>query len=260
MEVAAKPFATEAGHWYRPDGTPAYTTIGKNGQERPTTLRDARKHGWLPSVTTIMQAAAKPGLERWKAEQVLMAALTLPRGEGEAEKDWIGRVWEDSREQARLAAEKGTAIHGAIEKYLRGEPPVAELWPFVSGAMKAIEPLYLSFTRPERSFASTFGYGGKTDLVGVDPAMAPFVLDFKGKDGDLTDVRLYDEHFMQLAAYAHGLDIPDARLGIVFVSRTEPGTALLKMVDPEDAERGWRMFLALLSYWQAAHDYRPGSR
>lgn len=253
-------YASEQGHYYKPDGTPAYMTVGANGKERPTTLRDARKHGLLPSVTTIIRTAASPGLERWKAEQVLLAGLTLPRREGEPEKDWIGRVWEDSREQGRLAAEKGTEIHAAIEKHLRGEPVDPAMQPYVAGSMKAIEPLNLTNIRPERSFASRLGYGGKTDLVGVDAGMVPHVLDFKGKDGDLTDVRLYYEHPMQLAAYAHGLGLEDARLGIVFVSRTEPGTALLKMVAPEDAERGWQMFLALLSYWQAAHDYRPGSR
>jgi hypothetical protein len=52
----------ENGHFYTKDGHPAYTTIGKTG-ERPTTLRDARKLGLLPSVTTINGMLSKAGLD-----------------------------------------------------------------------------------------------------------------------------------------------------------------------------------------------------
>lgn len=253
MEVTGgkEAWATSAGHWYTQAGAPAYTVIGKNGKERPTTLRDARQSGLVPSVTTIIRQAASPGLERWKAEQVLMAALTLARKPDEPEAAWISRVWDDSREQAAKAAERGTAIHGAIERHFRGEPVPEELQPFVDGALKAIATLNLSAITPERSFAHPFGYGGKIDLAAPEA-----ILDFKGKDGDLSDVRLYDEHLMQLGAYRHGLG-SGAPVGIVFVSRTIPGIARLMMVEPPEAERGFRMFSALLNFWQAKNDYHP---
>jgi hypothetical protein len=76
MLIKEKP--SESGHWYKKDGSPAYTTIGKTG-ERATTLRDARKLGLLPSVTTINGMLSKAGLDTWKQQQVLLAALTLPR-------------------------------------------------------------------------------------------------------------------------------------------------------------------------------------
>lgn len=249
-------WATESLRWYTKTGEPVGTVTAQNGAQRTPTLRDARKHGWLPSVTTIIRQAAAPGLERWKAEQVLLAALTLRRDPGEPEKDYIARVWQDSREQARHAAERGTEIHAGIEKHFRGEPVPGHLNRYVNGVVMALAPLNLTEIRTERSFASKHGFGGKTDLV-AETEDGPVVIDFKGKDGDLTDVKLYDEHLMQLAGYEHGLKMEGARLGIVFVSRTHPGTALLKMVEPEDAKRGWSMFLALLMYWQAANDYIP---
>ena len=104
---------SESCHYYDRNGEPRHTVVGKNGVERNSNLGDARKHGWLPSVTTIMQAAAKPGLERWKATQLMMAALTLPRQDGEAEPTWIDRVITDSKEQAKQAAKRGEAIHAA---------------------------------------------------------------------------------------------------------------------------------------------------
>ena len=61
-------WASESGHWYdSATGEPRYTIIGANGVERPTTLRDARVHKLVPSVTTITACAARFQLEKWKA-------------------------------------------------------------------------------------------------------------------------------------------------------------------------------------------------
>ena len=75
--------ASQGQHWYDRDGTPRYEVRAKDGSMRPATLRDARKFGWYPGVTSIIKCAAAPGLERWKAEQTILSALTLPRSEGE---------------------------------------------------------------------------------------------------------------------------------------------------------------------------------
>lgn len=245
-------WATQAGHWYKPDGSPAYTVIGKNGKERPTTVKDAREHGWLPSVTSILRSAAAPALNRWQAEQLLMAGLTLPRNPDESEKSWISRVWQDSAEQGKKAAEHGTRIHGAIEGHFLGKQPDEDMWDYVKGATEVIaEEFGVQAWKPEKSFANTQrGFGGKIDLHA-----SGIVLDFKGKDGDLVDVACYDEHYMQLAAYATGMNMPleHAECGIVFVSRTHPGTVRLVMHTPEQIERGWKMFSGLLDYWKAAH-------
>ena len=242
--------ASEAGHWYTQEGTPAYTMIGKNGQERNTTLRDARTMNLVPSVTTIIRCASAFGLERWKAEQVLMAGLTLPRLDGEDEKAWIGRVWDDSKEQGKKAAERGTAIHAAIEGSFQGLTPPDEFKPYVDGALEVIKALGKQDWQPEKSFASTLGYGGKVDLHSPE-----VVLDFKTKDGDLSEVKCWDEHYMQVAAYDAGLrKVPDlGRCGIVFVSRTHPGVARLIMHSEVETARGWEMFTHLLAYWKAAN-------
>src|SRR4029077_3837007 len=94
------------------------------GSMRPTTLADARKLDLVPSVTHVLQCASKPGLEAWKATQLLQAALTLPKKEDESLDDYAKRVIEDSREQGRKAAERGTELHAAIEDYIKGEPSV----------------------------------------------------------------------------------------------------------------------------------------
>lgn len=243
-------FATSSGHWYRQDGEPMYTIVGKNGKERPTTLRDARQHGLVPSVTTVIRMAAAPALEKWKRNQLLMAALTLPRAANESETEWLVRVERDWQEEGRAAADKGTAIHGAIERHYRGEMPEADYWDWVKVARNAIENTcgHDNLWKPERSFAHPMGYGGKTDLHS-----SAWVLDFKSKDV-VEDAKVYDEHTMQLAAYRRGLGVPGARCGIVFIDRQSPTVRLVE-VPEADLVSGLRMFDALLSFWQAKNGY-----
>jgi hypothetical protein len=240
-------FASEAGHYYRRDGSPLYTVVGKNGKERATTLRDARSMDLVPSVTTITALLARPGLDIWKGNQLILAALTLPRIAGETEKEFVARVWEDSREQARKAAEGGTALHGTIEKSIRGEAfdPAHLAW--VMAIEEALPP---QKWETERSFAHREGFGGKVDLHSAE-----WVIDFKTKDGDLSNVQVYDEHAMQLAGYRRGLDLPRARCANLFISRDTPKAVLLEH-DEEDLQRGDEQFLALLEFWKVKNRLR----
>ena len=75
MTTQTETRASESQHWYDRQGNPMYTVIGKNGKERNTTLRDARTMNLVPSVTTILNVAAKPALNVWLQRQVLMACL-----------------------------------------------------------------------------------------------------------------------------------------------------------------------------------------
>lgn len=244
-------FATAAGHWYDPSGQPRYTITGKNGKERNTTLRDAREYGYVPSVTTIIRMAAAPALEKWKRDQVLMAALTLPRKDGEGEREWLARVEQDWQAAGRQAADRGTRIHAGVEKHYRGEPPDEEVWDWVKVARDALDthcgPQEWS---AERSFAHPMGYGGKTDLHSSE-----WVIDIKTKDGPLKS-DLYDEHSMQLAAYRRGLGVDRARCGILFIDRATPA-ALFAPTDDDAMTGALAMFDALLAFWQAKTGYYP---
>lgn len=245
-------FATSAGHWYALDGTPCYTTLSKDGTERPTTLRDARKLALVPSVTTIIRQAAAPALERWKRDQLMMAALTLPRRPHESEIDWLRRVEQDSQETGRKAADRGTLIHGAIECAFRdGDYSNRDLEPWASLAVESLENHCGQMLKwsAERSFAHELGYGGKVDLHCPE-----WIIDFKTKDG-VEGSKLYDEHYMQLAAYRRAL-CPNARAGILFVDRTEP-ICLFIEADADKMASGLAMFDSLLSFWQAKTGYYP---
>jgi len=234
----------ESGHWYTKDGSPAYTTVGKTG-ERPTTLRDARKLGLLPSVTTINGMLSKAGLDTWKQQQVLLAALTLPRLPDEPEQEWLARVMQDSKATGREAAERGTAIHAIIEGYF-DQVYMPEKPPYLDAIDKALkdafgDQLWLS----EKSFGHPLGFGGKCDLMSVNG----FVVDFKTKEADLDKVDVYFEHEMQLAAYREGLGMPTARSAIVFVNGKTNQVKLIE-VSQEKLQSGWECFEHLLRVYQ----------
>jgi hypothetical protein len=245
--------ASESQHWYRRDGSPAYTVKSKDGTDRPATLRDARKLGLVPSVTTIIKCAAAPALERWRRDQMMQAALTLPRLDGEAEAAWISRVWTDSGETSRKAAERGTAIHAAIQgAYERIDPSeYVEYVEHVNGAMAAVNKWMAQRWTSERAFAHPLGFGGKLDL-----SSSIAVIDFKSKEFDeKAELKTWDEQHMQLAAYREGLRMPTARAAIVYVSVTTPGLSRLIEIPEEELKRGWFMFLHLLNYWKAKNKF-----
>ncbi len=256
VAVLKDSFAALSGHYYKPDGTPAYRIVGANGKERDTTLRDARKLGLYPSVTTILQVVAKPGLVNWMIDQAVMAALTGTRLEGESDEAFIARVKLEAKEQAQKAADMGTTIHGQIERHYRGEKVDTAYVLFVEGVVAEVEKHFPGGGwSAERSFASPRGYGGKVDLH-----RPGIVIDFKGKDGDLSDVECYDEHFAQGAAYWRGL-FADLRYTPVtancFFSRTHPGFARMVVHTPEQYLKGRAIFDAAFSLWKAVKGYNP---
>jgi hypothetical protein len=188
---------------------------------------------------------SKAGLDTWKQQQVLLAALTLPRMEGEPEQEWLSRVMQDSKATGREAAERGTAIHAVIEAYfdqvyMPEKPPYLDA---IDSTLKRTfgEQLWL----PEKSFGHPLGFGGKCDLM----AKNGFVVDFKTKDTDLDKVDVYFEHEMQLAAYREGLGVPTARCAIVFVNGTTNQVKLIE-VEEQKLQNGWECFQHLLRVYQ----------
>jgi len=243
--MLVKENTSESGHWYLPNGSPAYRVIGKNGKERNTTVKDAREHGLLPSVTTIIGCASKgEGLQRWLQEQAILAALTLPRLEGESEEDWLSRVVADSKETAKQAAERGTQIHGVIEAFYEGIY-IPELPPYVRAVENAINEHFGSqLWISEKSFAYG-GFGGKCDLV----AKSGFVVDFKTTEKDLDKLDYFFDHQMQLSAYRMGFEMPKARCAIVYVNALQNKAKLVEI--PEDDLRiGWECFTCLLQFYR----------
>lgn len=251
LPVGSRPAQSiDAGHYYTRAGTPAYEQQTAAGGVRPTDLRDARKHALVPSVTTVLGVLAKPALTNWLVEQGVMAALTMPRIEGESEAAFLDRIRIDSKAQAKAAAEEGTKIHDAIECAFKGKHYPHHYQPHVDAVMEELKRLFPTVTdwRAEDSFAHALGFGGKVDLHSPSTGI---VIDFKTKDGDFSDGKklAYDQN-IQLAAYNRGLLLPPNTCGNIFASRSHPGRIASHVWKQEDIDHGWQVFAAALNVWK----------
>ena len=252
-KLSANKFKSESGHWYTQEGEPMYTIVGANGKERNTTLRDARKEQLVPSVTTILSMIAKPQLENWKINQALNSALTLQKDEDESLEEFAYRCKQDSKRIGQEAAEKGTQIHALIEQGFLGEG--------TSKPYKAIKKfLDKNFPKEEwiaeDSFCADLGYGGKIDLY----SKSGIFVDFKTKDnleGKDPSKLVYDEHGMQLSAYAQGCGFDDVERVSIFVDREDTELIACHIWDRDSQTKHREMFNSILTYWKLVKNYEP---
>jgi len=274
------------GHWYTKDGEPMHYIVGANGKERDTNLRDARKLNLFPSYTGIADQLAKPGLEAWKQNNLLYAALTTPRPEGISDDEFLKIVRLSAAEEAEKAKLRGNEIHDCIEALWKDNTGEAMDYPpdvmaISSAAIPVITDYCLSdnFT-PEKTFASPLGYGGMIDLVSneydnrneSDPSYnrLRWLVDYKTKDISDEQWQLYEDkknpriaypnNLQQLVVYDRGLGQSGRRLLNVYIDRTIPGRVILhEWTDMEAADREFTKFMDLLHHWQTDKQYAPES-
>ena len=240
------------GHWYDKDGAPKHHE-GKDGKD--TTLREARKLGLFPSVTTIGQVVAKFALTNWLQEEAAMMAVRMSFEDGgECDREWAKTVVKASREQTMEKADAGTDIHDILEKY-QSDIGVHDVHlPMCHAVCDLIEEetgvgFFDAFT-PESRFCNTeLGFAGMCDLHNEH-----WIIDYKSKDTVDKRTRGWPEQAEQLAAYAHGLGYPDARLANVFISREDPTQVVwFEHKDP----MAWERFRHTLMLWQVEKKYGP---
>ena len=240
-------------HWYcAKTGAPRYTSIGKNGKERNTTLRDAKAApGTLvPSVSTINSQLSKAGLDTWKQTQVLYAAAEYPRYDGEEEKDWIYRLLELAKRKSREAADRGTLIHDFIEAFYNQEY-MPDMPAYVRKVDETVTAHFgAQLWIPEQSLVNAQeGYGGKFDLY-CKPRhdFSGVVIDFKTTEKSPGDLTPYLEHTLQLAAYREVL-APTARCANVYINGTTNEVAIYEHSE-QDLRDGYQMFLNLVNIYK----------
>lgn len=243
--------SSEGAHWYKPGDPPqcAYEILGANGNWRPTMVGDARKFGLVPSVTTIIKCAAKPGLEKWKRRQVLLSAMTHPlAGEVKDVEELVRMIEEDAARQAKEAASRGTRIHAAVEAYYAGGDVQDDLKEHVYHIARTIAAIHAGDDwRTEVIACSDLGFAGRIDLF-CDVGNG-ILIDLKGQAfEDEKDARTWPEFALQLAAYREALGCPRAECWNVLFSRTCPDRVKAVRCGGEDLDRGWRAFYALLEY------------
>lgn len=268
--TAARPTVRKDSHWYTIEGEPRYEMMGKTtGKPRAVTLRDARDGNLVPSVTTILKVLHKEALVNWLIEQAVLACLTSPRKEGEADDAFVNRVLHVERvqdQESTIAKDKGTEIHNAMEDYFigQGDQIPEDLKPWIMPAIEKLET-YGSLVASEKILVGA-GYAGKTDLI-LEAPDCFWIWDFKSSKNlpDPAKGGAWMEHRLQLSGYAKAYeDLLDdlaptskpIRTGNLYISTVETG----KFVICEHEE--WQTaylegFAPLVRHWQWANRYRP---
>lgn len=249
----------DSSHWYDIHGDSHHTIIGKNGVERPTTLRDAKKLNLLPSVTTIFKCLAKPELDKWKQRQVLMASLTLSRREEEGDEEFCERIMDDAFKQVDDAADLGTRVHAALENHFQGMAYDPSLSSYVETVEKWVKDNQIQFLDHElRVVCPEVGFAGTTDAIIMVPPYGNRVgvLDFKTrKSRPQYAMTPWQTEPMQIAAYGY---TQRATFGVnVFISTTEPGRIEDAWYEPDQMDQEFKAFRHVCKIWQHFNKYVP---
>ena len=203
--------------------------------------------GLVPSVTTIIGMSAKPSLENWKITEALKASLKVDKDDP----NYISKCKSAGKEVGLEAAKQGTKIHAQIEQGFLGEK---ETKPY------KIIKAWLDETFPdeewiaEDSFCADLGYGGKIDLY----SKSGIFVDFKTKDnleGKDPARLVYDEHGMQLSAYAQGCGFDDVERVSIFVDRQDKELIACHIWDRDSQTKHTEMFNSILTYWKLVKNY-----
>lgn len=233
------------------------------GEPRPTTLRDARKLGLLPSVTNILGVIAKPELTAWLQEQAVMAALTLPRIAGETEDAFAKRVVADSLTTRDGAADFGTAFHHGAERVANTlevdlQHPAADwLWLYrdwFQANARVLRWTEKVLIQPE------WGFAGTADLLIEHATHGLALVDFKTtklKPG--VKFTPYKSWCYQLAAYRRALGEPVLCMNLI-VNSCAPSAPMEHVWSEDEMDRGWRAFEAAWNLWVLEKGYDPAVR
>ncbi len=130
-------------------------------------LRIARKQNLYPSVTTILKDEFKNDfLERWKTNELLLAAASTFKQPHENDDQYCQRIYDLSMEKATTAANFGKELHDAIEHY-----PQLPLGTNLSGWIDKFGKWYeANVEHPIRREAILFdhdlGVAGRCDFIG----------------------------------------------------------------------------------------------
>ena len=253
-------FSPDSTQWYDRHGNPCHTVRAKNGEMRATDLGDTRKLGLLPSVTNILGVVAKPEVTVWLQERAVVAALTLPRLQGEAEDAFARRVVADSQTTRPGAADFGSAFHHGAERVARTleVDPADPLAPWLRLYRDWFQANCVCLVWTERSLASPeLGCAGTADLLIEHPMHGRTLVDLKTQSvEEARGPSTYRSWGYELAAYRRMLGEPVKCMNLIVNSR-EPHPPIEAVWGEAELERCWVGFEAAMAVWRVEKNYDP---
>jgi len=263
-----------SSHWYTKGGQPFYEMpcLGNPGKMKSPTLADAKRmflSGELvivPSVTGITHSWGNPMLSAYAKEQGIRAAMKLlpDRQPEETDDDFIRRASEEGDRSRAEAADLGTSVHKAMERFRitneleeYADPRMA---PIMLGFKEWAEGHLGETIDAEKMFASKLGFGGRIDELAKGRENIRILLDYKTQGGPSgRKMRAYPNHGWQLAAYAEGMGLDESwYLWNVLISTTDAGRIEVRDWTKDRADC-WQQFSAIFEAWCKVNHYDPRS-
>jgi hypothetical protein len=262
-------------HWYDRNGNTVYEVVKKSckkGGMRPTTLSDARKLMLAPGVTEILNLLDKPAVTEWRINNILDAVINheeqIPHPWLASKKqidEFKSKIKQVANNLTKEAQERGTDIHDQLEAAIKGgktEPHVEKFFETVKEVFGDLDWV------AEDSFCHSKGFGGKIDLHAIDKNnKILYIVDYKTKiASDMSKVKLYDNHYMQLAAYAMGLIEKYSLEGYnvvlynIFIAHDWSVDPVFLKHEDGKIKRATEMFSALIAYYHLDKGYWDVSR
>ena len=258
---------TESAHYYLSTGEPCHGD-----------LRQARKAGAFPSVTTILKILESEALSKHKVDSAIAQAMTLPAIPGETPQEFAKRVHETNKAELAGMADSGTRIHDLAEQVIKGEAPFAkDIEPSLRPHLDTLS--YWSHAYIQEVLLSEDvvvhdgeGYAGRCDLIAKIDGNAE-VVDFKSKNfskigkliPDMPGFATHDEphkvwtdykELLQLAAYSYAWAGEALPARNVFIDR-KTGALDEKLYTAEEVEDAFEAFRACCTLWRKIKKYDP---
>jgi hypothetical protein len=258
---------TETGgaHYYTQTGAPRYGA----------TLREARKHNYFPSITTILKAWPQGYLADWIAFELLKArhnnppkgAAAKPVLPGEEitpeQKKYFREVLEKSHAIRDEAASRGNAIHDGGEAMLLGKK-----WNTKDASLQRLRAWFDEFLEgepywTERSLTNIdLKIAGRADgLIKTKGDERPLLLDFKGRGFDHGPrkgwkAKRYSKDLVQLAFYASTMTDPP-RIANLYIHREGECPVEFAEYTDEEREKAFEMVRHIVAIWYFEKRYSP---
>lgn len=265
MNTATLKPRPESAHWYTKDGEPKHTVPKKkDGEPRPTTVRDAKKLDLLPSVTTVLRGGLPTpyGLQLWKLRMLLDHALTTERRPDEDDEAYVSRIQRDYEAAKATAPDLGTEVHAMLADYYSGRGSEygysSEAYEIGSVARQYMEPVIDDVVAVERTVVGA-GYAGTVDLVYYDVIGNLVLLDWKTQEPKDGKVRVRDDWVYQLAAYCEAWMrtctgvLPDICANLILP--TDGSQPYWKPYSFEELKWGWDVFVSALRTYRLLNGF-----
>ena len=222
-------------HFYNKNGQNVFEIVGANGRKRKPNIRDARKHGYIPSVTTILGILSAPELERWKIGQVMEATRNNPKGSYQD-------IMDVAFKKSNTALDFGNSLHKWLESLLKKtfDFDTALIPQKTKNALTDHFMEHLSDVLASEKAIVMPKYAGTPDLVCLLKDGRRCVYDFKNQGSKDGKFKYYEKYLLQASAYAKATQSDCFR--ILNVSRDEPGIIEFKEFSGKDMDDCYNMF------------------